>query len=209
MEKNLNFDLSEIVLTFGLSHNENCEHLTDWLNASYELDEFDHKILTNLHETIRIGGEYMNEEELKAKMVGLIFYVANIEIPRKVMVFYERPLSGVVNDIPLSVICDCIVATPVINAPKTPYFFLQELKKSKGEKKDPEAQMLVAMLLAQEKNNDEKPIYGAYLIGTGWHFSTLIGNDYCISPRIEVTTKDCLLQVIYTLKKLKELIINR
>ncbi len=136
-------------------------------------------------------------------MVGLIFYVANIEIPRKVMVFYERPLSGVVNDIPLSVICDCIVALPVINTPQNPYFFLQEFKKSKGEKKDPEAQMLVAMLLAQEKNNDGKPIYGAYLIGTGWHFATLIGNDYCISPRIEVTVKDCLLQVIYTLKKLK------
>ena len=207
--KNLGFDLREIVYTFNLRHNEDCSHLFEWIAAKYELNEVENTILDDLHEYIQGNGEYMNEEELKTKMVGLIFYAAKIEVPRKVMVFYERPLAGTIQNIPLSVICDCIVATPLVSAPQHPYFFLQEFKKSKGEKKDPEAQMLVAMLIAQAKNNDQKPIYGAYLIGTGWHFATLIADEYCVSPRIEVTKKDDLLKVVYALRKLKDLILNR
>jgi hypothetical protein len=206
--KNLDDNLGEIVSTFELSHNENCGVLLDWIEAKFELNDFELTILADLHKNIVITGEYMNEEELKAKMVGLIFYASKIEEPKQIMVFYERALSGEINNIPLSVICDCVVATPLVNAPRHPYFFLQEFKKSKGEKKDPEAQMLIAMLLAQQKNNDNKPVYGGYLIGTGWHFATLIGNDYCVSRRIEATQKDELFRIVYTLKQLKQLIIN-
>ncbi len=215
--KNLGFDLREIVYTFNLRHNEDCSHLFEWIAAKYELNEVENTILDDLHEYIQGNGEYMNEEELKTKMVGLIFYAAKIEVPRKVMVFYERPLAGTIQNIPLSVICDCIVAMPLVSAPQHPYFFLQEAPSQpspKGQenfikkKKDPEAQMLVAMLIAQAKNNDQKPIYGAYLIGTGWHFATLIADEYCVSPRIEVTKKDDLLKVVYALRKLKDLILN-
>ncbi len=65
------------------------------------------------------------------------------------------------------------------------------------------------MILAQHKNNDNKPIYGGYLLGTGWHFSTLISNDYCISRRFEASKKDDLAQIIYIIRKLKDLIISR
>jgi hypothetical protein len=52
------------------------------------------------------------------------------------------------------------------NTPDSPYFFLQEFKKKRGENRndkpfDPEAQMLKAMLIAQNLNNDGKIIYGA------------------------------------------------
>ena len=206
--KNLDFNLSEIVSTFELTHNEDCSVLDNWISAKFELDAFEHTILEDLHQNLVVTGEYMNEEELKAKMVGLIFYASKIEEPKKIMVFYERALSGKINNIPLSVVCDCLVAMPIVNAPRTPYFFLQEFKKSKGEKKDPEAQMLIAMLIAQQKNNDNKTVYGGYLIGTGWHFATLIGKNYCVSRRIEATQKSELFRIVFTLKKLKELIIN-
>jgi hypothetical protein len=90
-----------------------------------------------------------------------------------------------------------------------PYFFLQEFKKAKGEKRDPEAQMLSAMLIAQEKNNDGKPIYGAYMIGTGFHFTTLIGKNYCVSDKYDAVFKGHLPQIVFILRKLKELILNR
>lgn len=133
------------------------------------------------------------------------------------MAFYERSLSGTVKDAPLAVICDCVIATPRVNTPDIPYFFLQEAptrpspkgKEKKNKKKDPEAQMLIAMLIAQQKNNDNKPIYGGYLLGTGWHFTTLIGNDYCVSHRLEVSVKSHLLQTIYILRQLKTLILER
>jgi hypothetical protein len=220
MEKNLNFNLQDIVVTFELSHNENCSHLAEWLAGTFELESSLLKMIDSLHENISSAGVYMNEEEIKAKIVGLVFFFADMEIPRKLMVFYERPLSGIIKDVPMSVICDCIVATPVINAPKNPYFFLQvernrnpdevgKFKKSKGEKKDPEAQMLVAMLLAQQKNNDQKPIYGSFLLGMNWYFTTLIDGDYCVSRAYDASNKEELIRIIYILKRLKELIINR
>lgn len=209
MQKNFNFDLVEISRFFDLSYNENCEHLQQWLKATYSLDAFEQRIVDDLYEEIVESGEYMNEEELKAQMVSLVFYAANIKVKKKIKIFYERAITGVVQGAPLSVICDCLVATPRINSPDTPYFFLQEFKKSKGEKKDPEAQMLIAMLIAQAKNNDEKPIYGGYLIGTGWHFTTLIGKDYCVSKKYEASSKEALVGIVYALKKLKELILKR
>ncbi len=209
MAKNFNFDLVAISKFFDLAYNENCAHLQQWLQADFELDAFEQRIVNDLYEEIVESGEYMNEEELKTQMVSLAFYAANVKVKKKIKVFYERAMTGIIKEMPLSVICDCLIATPRINAPDTPYFFLQEFKKSKGEKKDPEAQMLVAMLIAQAKNNDEKPIYGGYLIGTGWHFTTLIGNDYCVSKKYEATTKESLIAIIYALKKLKDLILNR
>jgi hypothetical protein len=209
MEKNFNYDIVEISNYFALTENINCSHLKEWLGVSFEFDDFEMRIINDLYDEICRTGEYMNEEELKTKMVGLIFYISKIQEHRKIDVFYERALSGVIKDVSLSVVCDCLVATPRFNNPNNPYFFLQEFKKSKGEKKDPEAQMLIAMLIAQAKNNDEKPIYGGYLIGTGWHFTTLIGNDYCVSKKFEATTKEHLLGIIYALKNLKLLILSR
>ena len=206
--KNLDFDILDIYEKFELLDNENCVHLSDWLNQTYQLDALDQRILDDLHADILLSSEAMNEEELKARMVGLLFYAARIDTHKKIRVFYERPLSAVVRDIPLAVICDCMVAMPVKSLPKKPYFFLQD-KKAKGEKKDPEAQMLIAMLIAQSKNDDEKPLYGGYLIGTGWHFATLIGRDYCLSRKYEATNKADLQQIVSILHQLKALIINR
>ncbi len=207
--KNLNFDLVEIAKYFELNYNESRELLNDWLQAEYVLDEFDTRVINDLYDDIVDTGEYMNEEELKAKMVSFVFYAAKIQEHKKIRVFYERAMSGVVNNMPLSVVCDCLIATPRINAPDIPYFFLQEFKKAKGEKKDPEAQMLIAMLIAQQKNNDNKPIFGGYLLGTGWHFTTLVGKDYCISRRFEATEKHNLLKIVYILRRLKEFILQR
>jgi hypothetical protein len=213
-QKNLGFDLNEIAEAFDIESIDDCVDMKKWLDASYTLSPLETQIINDLYDEISTFGDYMNEEELKTKMVGLLFYVAKIEIPKKVKVFYERPLSGIVNNISLSVICDCIVATPSISAPKKPYFFLQELKKARGENRndepfDSEGQMLVAMLIAQQKNNDGQVIYGGYLIGTGWHFTTLIENKYCVSRKYEATNKQDLLSIVFILRKLKELIVQR
>jgi hypothetical protein len=93
--------------------------------------------------------------------------------------------------------------------PTKPYFFLQEFKKAKGEKKDPEAQMLTAMIIAQHLNKDQKPIYGSYLIGSGWRFATLIGNHYCLSRKFEAENKKDLIHILFILKQIKQIVLNR
>ncbi|MFN0033490.1 MAG: hypothetical protein ACKVUS_00400, partial [Saprospiraceae bacterium] len=170
----LAYDMDVLLDTFNVKKERTCPILTDWMAASSTLDAFEQKILDDMHEEMITIGEYWNEEELKIRFVGHIFYIAKIDVTDKIRVFFERPLSATIGEYRLAVVCDCLVATPKgINAPRNPYFFLQEFKKGKGEKNDPEAQMLMAMLIAQQQNNDGKPIYGGYLIGKNWHFTTL------------------------------------
>ena len=69
--------------------------------------------------------------------------------------------------------------------------------------------MLSAMLIAQAINTDDKPIYGAYMIGTNTHFATLVGKNYCVSKKYEASYKDKLTKIIFILRKLKDLIDNR
>lgn len=209
IKNSIGFDLVKIMTTFELNDSTECTHLNEWVNTSYDLTEFEEHVLGDLFADIEVSGEYMNEEELKARMVGLVFYTAKVDVPNKIRVFYERPISAIVQNHELAVITDCMVASPIKSSPKTPYFFLQEFKKAKGEKKDPEAQMLTAMLIAQEKNNDGIPIYGGYMIGTSWHFTTLIGKNYCVSKKYEATQKPQLMQIVFILRTLKTLILNR
>lgn len=209
MKNSIGFDLVKIMTTFNLVDTKECMHLNEWVSTSYEFDAFEEKVLDDLYLDVKTSGEYMNEEELKARMVGLIFYTAKVDIPNKIRVFYERPISANVQSHDLAVITDCMVASSLKSSPNRPYFFLQEFKKARGEKKDPEAQMLTAMLIAQEKNQDNKPLYGGYMIGTGWHFATLIDKNYCVSEKYEATQKSQLNQIVFILRNLKSLILNR
>ena len=91
--------------------------------------------------------------------------------------------------------------------PDKPYFFLQErfaarFKQSQRfGRTDPQGQMLAAMLLAatanrQQENADNQPIYGCYVIGRNWFFTTLKGLDYCVSQQYNSTNKNDLLQIV-------------
>ena len=69
--------------------------------------------------------------------------------------------------------------------------------------------MLKAMLIAQHKNGDERPVYGCFLVGTSWRFTILVGRDYCASREYNADEEADLRQIVYVLRKLKELILNR
>ena len=85
---------------------------------------------------------------------------------------------------------------------------MQEFKKSKGDKQDPEGQMLAAMIAAQHLNQNGKPLYGSYVIGRDWFFSVLNGKEYAKSEALQLTQPNELRQVILTLRKLKQIILN-
>lgn len=207
----LPYDLLAIAKAFDIQEKSESEALNVWISGGENLvwQEDELRMLHNIHKDLSEYADNMNEEELKVRMLSPLFYLANIEVPQKVRVFYERPLSATIKGYQLSVIVDCVVATPLMKMPYHPYFFLQELKKGKGEKKDPEAQMLMAMLIAQHLNPNPNPVYGAYLIGTSWRFATLSANDYCLSRKFEATHWDDLLAVLKIMANLKNLIINR
>jgi hypothetical protein len=211
MEKTkLSYDPNDLAVAYNLQVNKSCDHLNSWLSASYTFNDFENAFFDKIYSNAHIDAAYWNEEELKIKMVGLLFSLADIEVAEKAKVFYERPLAEKVGNYNLAVICDCLVAAPLpFNKPQKPYFFLQEFKKKRGEKNDPEGQLLTAMLIAQAQNNDEKPIYGGYLFGSVWSFATLLDNQYCVSREYNATHRNDLLKIVYILRKLKEIIMNR
>lgn len=207
--KKFPFDLALIHEVFDIDRKTECDYLSTWLSAQYILADWEQNLVNKLHKDMQTIGEYWNEEELKIRFVGSIFNIADIDVSDKLRVFYERSLKATIHNYQLNVVCDCLVAasTP-FSTPKHPYFFLQEFKKEKGEKNDPEAQMLVAMLIAQHLNNDNKPIYGGYLVGANWRFTTLIGNAYCVSRRFDASRIDDLTQTIFILRHLKSLVLG-
>lgn len=208
--KKLDYDLDQLADAFDIQRVKTCESLTDWIAADYELSATEVEIINDLHDETVESGDYWNEEELKIEFVGIVFLAAKIKVKDKIKVYYERALSANINGYRLAVIADCFVATPKkFSTPKNPYFFLQEFKKGKGEKNDPEAQMLTAMLIAQHKNQDNKPIYGGYLVGRSWVFTTLTGSDYCTSRIFDASQKADLLHIVSILRHLKSIILNR
>jgi hypothetical protein len=207
--KKIPFDLTIIAEIFKLERSGKCSHLEKWLNKSFEFNEFEKQLVESIHSEMMTSSDYLNEEELKIRLIAPLFLIAKIDEGDKIRVFYERNLNVEIDEFQISVVCDCMVAASTIfKTPSHPYFFLQEFKKAKGEKRDPEARMLLAMLAAQKANNDGKPIYGGFLIGSNWRLTTLINNQYCTSRQYSAMVKEDLMQIAYALLHLKELIMN-
>ncbi len=210
IEKLNHYDGFEVIERFNINKNRTCEQLKDWLNVNGNFSAFELELIQKIQKELDLHGRAWNEEELKMNFISLVLFLADINVPEKVQVFYERRLSGIVNDIPISLVVDSMIATPTkAERPKNPYFFLQEFKRSLGDDHDPEGQMLAAMILAQELNQDKKPIYGCWLQGKVWNFTTLINREYCVSRLYDATDMEDLHQIILILRKLKDLILNR
>jgi hypothetical protein len=214
MEKiKLSQNLDALIDAFQIREVKSCIHLTNLLTVKpLPLKTSYQEIFDILLEEIQDKGDQWNEEELKMKFLALLFFISEMEEKGKIQAFYERPLTIVIQGQRMNIKTDCMVATPLgKNTPREPYFFLQEFKKGKGDKFDPEAQMLAAMLIAQNKNqlaSKNHPIYGAYIVGKNWNFTALNHNEYCKSNQFDASQKDNLLQIVFILRKLKELIIT-
>jgi hypothetical protein len=212
MEKTIKLatDTDVLIDAFGLDKVYGGVLMDEWINSTGELTIHQNQLLNDVyqHSFRKVGG--WNEEEVKMKLISFLFYIADFEEEGKIATFFERDLSADINDKRLSVTCDCLVASPLgLSSPKLPYFFLQEFKRRKRTQNDPEGQMLAAMLIAQHLNNDYKPIYGAWLTGSFWEFAILEGKTYYSSYTFNSVEHNDLLQIVFILRKLKELILNR
>lgn len=208
--KGLSHHIGILAETFKIQRITTSHYLENWLDATGTLNEYELANLDEMYVQAIYDGNYWNEEELKMRLVSLVFLTAKVEVPNQFKMYFERKLTGIIDSISINVVADCFLASQgAFNTPQKPYFFLQEYKKGRGDQKDPEAQMLAAMLIAQEINQDKKPLYGSYIIGTDWYFTVLIGRQYCCSREYDVRNHNDLLQIVFVLRKLKELILNR
>lgn len=204
----LPFEMDIILDAFQLITPRHSDLLNNWLNSKYPLTESQKNQIIALSEHYFNEGDYWNEEELKVRFLAIILQLVNIDEPGKIKAFLERNISTEMGNYLISVNVDLMFASQIgRNTPTHPYFFLQELKKGKKSTNDPEAQMLAAMLASQKLNNDGKPIYGAYQVGRNWIFTILEDKNYHISEQYDVAKPEKLTQIIYILKRIKDLVL--
>ncbi|MBL7786794.1 MAG: hypothetical protein JNM36_12870 [Chitinophagales bacterium] len=197
-----------VIGTFGLRHKvADCPHLDRWLHTHIALNTDEAQYIAPYRRLLETEGDYWNEEELKMHFLAHVFALSQLRESDKIKLFYERSLQSEVDGQSIFVICDCMVATPFgINTPQKPFFFLQEFKRAK-KPDDPEGQMLLAMIAAQHQNGNDKPVYGCWLQGRNWVFTTLHQKNYCVSPTYDATVVEELHQIISILRNLKKIIL--
>lgn len=172
--------LDKIEETFGLQQVRRLPILEELLAHEYQADAYETRYLSNLSEKyLTLGGDNWNEVELENKFISPLIVFSDIA-NQKYSYFLERELSITLGEYELSGRVDGMIATGFRN-PKIPYFCLSEYKRQTDPNGDPTGQALIAMLVAQKINNNQKPIFGSYIIGRDWYFMALVDNEYAIS----------------------------
>jgi hypothetical protein len=176
--------------TFGTKRIKNHPVLTKWLEAPFEGDDYVQNRLEVLKNRLIDNVESWNEEELKYQFLGLLMDLVGMD-NEKYKAFLGRKLSIPYNGEILSGNVDFVIATGKVE-PKHPFFFIHEYKQEKKKDNDPLGQLLVGMVTAQFRNNDNRPIYGSYIVGRLWFFVILTGQEYSVSLAYDATQGDLL-----------------
>ena len=194
-----------IVKTFGLKNVLDGFPLLDaWLTVENDLDAPTIKELEKRRLTLRKRVNSWNEETLKMKFIAFILDMVDYDTDDLEGVF-DAELKGTVQGQKLSVIADYALCSYTFDLKEQPYFYFHEYKPRK-KSKDPIAQLLVAMLIAQEKNEHQRPLYGCAVVGELWYFMILDGKTYSISNGYVAANADDLQTILLILRKFKHIL---
>jgi hypothetical protein len=123
--------------------------------------------------------------------------------------YFDKTISATVDDVKLVVKSDFMLAKGLLDVFETPYFHFQEYKPYKNPSGDSMAQLLEAFLIAQEMNQNGKPMYGVDIIGKNWQFVVMEGREYCIAEPFNAVSHSCLLKIIAILRKFRWILETR
>lgn len=178
--------------------------MQEWLSATSVFTDLEQIELESLRKDLFLNAENWEEEDLKMFFIAFIIRMANYR-GENYRPFFEKLISATVETHELSSKPDMMVVKAEEDYLMTPYFCFHEYKKSKPEG-DPRCQLLIDMLIAQELNHNEHPIYGAYVIGKYWTFVILAGKEYVMSSSFDATDKQMLPKIVHILRHLNRVI---
>ncbi|MFN0203791.1 MAG: hypothetical protein ACKVTZ_19845 [Bacteroidia bacterium] len=200
----------EVENTFGVSQQKQMPLLEKWLAAHYDAPEMEKIMLNKLKDKLLDFIEFYNEADISMFFISHVLTIIDF-VQEKYRAYNQLPLKQKLKDIQgkeieVGGIVEMLVARGK-QIPETPFFFLNEYKPEKrtGSESDPKGQLLIAMLAAQAKNQDEFPIYGCYVNGRNWHFVVLEGKSYAVSNAYNATDND-IFQIYSILMEVKRYI---
>ena len=211
VKKIKSYSESELIKMFGLTdiQKSTAPLMQEWLSATtkllpHEQITFD-KILLKAQNEIK----GWKEESLKMNFLAFVLDLGYLDTTKTFKAYFEETLEGEVEGYFLKTKTDFMYAKGILDMPETPYFHFQEWKKQKDPNGDPTAQLLEAFLIAQERNKNGLPIYGATVVGQIWQFYIMEGKTYHVSKIYDCTEKEDLMQIVAMLRKFKEILENR
>ncbi len=196
----------EILKTFNLTRltgNAAYPLMAEWTSTSTELDELDERIFNKIYANLLKNIVGWQEEELKMQFITYVLMLGRIEDTEHYANFFERTIDATVDGYYLKTKTDFMLAKGAYGIHEAPYFHFQEYKPFKNPSGDSMGQLLEALLIAQQKNNNGKPMYGCEIIGKYWNFVILQNRTYCVSDSYDCTKKADLMQIIAILRKFK------
>lgn len=179
--------------------------LREWLQGATAPPPDIQEQLAALQQKLTASVLVWNEEELKVKFIALLLNMVEYD-EGLYQSFWEREIRATVQGLPIAGVADLVVAQGRF-APRRLFFCLHEYKKEREQSGDPLGQVLVAMLAAQQINENDQPVYGAYVVGRNWFFVVLKGQRYAVSLAYDAT-KDEIFAIYAILKHLKTIIVG-
>jgi len=160
--------LAKLDALFGLEEVEELPALTEWLTNETQISDIEHHVLENLRRKLNNYVNDWNEDELTIEFIGPLLSLVDFS-EKGFHFFAQRPFEGKIGDVELNGRPDGMIASGR-RLPNKPYFCFQEYKREIDPNGEPAGQVLAAMLVAQELNEYEHPIYGCYVKGRLWVF---------------------------------------
>jgi hypothetical protein len=198
------WNYEEVEDAFGIALVDSLPKYEDWLKAdNCEANEIETIMLEHYRKLLLKEAKNWNEDELKLFFIGPILALVDFNTPNY-KAFTQRTLTIETPTVSASGKVDFILAKGKV-LPKIPYFCLHEYKQENRRDNDPLGQLLIGMVAAQAKNNDELPIYGCYVSGRNWFFVLLEDNKYCVSDTYVATSED-IYKIFAIMKKCKLLV---
>jgi hypothetical protein len=142
-----------------------------WFENNITIDNNTESLFIELISENELLIDSYSEEDLKVNfLVPILNKVHFKSFKDNVRDFYELPMRYETENFIFSGTTDFVVSSGLVKS-KTPYFFIQEFKRSE-EYGNPRPQLLAELISAVELNN-WNTIKGAYIIGAMWHFVIL------------------------------------
>lgn len=202
---------AQLIDTFKLTRlvsGQCSEAMQTWLTCETNLNAGEQYLFDLIFADACQNIDGWHEEDLKMKFICFVLRLGNLVDNAQFHTYFERTIETTVDGYFLKVKTDFMLAKGILDMPQIPYFHFQEYKRQTDPNGNPVAQVLEAMLIAQEINENQQPIYGAYVIGKFWNFMMLDGKTYSISKTFDCTEHNELMQIIATLRNFKLMLEN-
>ncbi len=203
------WEREEVQLTFGIQLVDTLPLLDIWLAADEPITDFEQTTLSFYLRRLKKKAEVWNEDEIKFFFVANIVSLVDFFKENVYSAFTQRIIAAKVKDVhqkemTLRGRVEFFVAMGE-QKPREPFFFMHEYKPQyKTTPSDPQGQLLISMVAAQELNEHPHPLYAVYVVGQSWRFMILDGKQYAVSDVYDATKETELRHIFSMLKFCKK-----